>query len=215
MKKFAVILSGCGVYDGSEIHEAVLTMLAIDKNGAGYDLFAPDMLQHHTINHLSGEEMNEKRNVLVESARIARGNIKALDQFDAADYDALIFPGGFGAAKNLSTFAFKGANCEVLEDVRNAVLSMVERNKPVGAMCISPAVIAKILHDVDVTIGENAEEAAEIKKMGARHVNSKHGDVIRDKELKVFSTPCYNIPASISQVAMDAEYLVVALLDSI
>ena len=214
MKKFAIILSGCGVYDGTEIHEAVLTMLAIDKNGATYDCFAPDIDQYHTINHLTGQETNDTRNVLVESARIARGKVNSLDNFDECDYDGLIFPGGFGAAKNLSTFAFKGANCIVLEDVKNAVLSMVERNKPVGAMCISPAVIAKILHDVDVTIGSNADEAEEIKKMGARHIIAEHGDVVKDKVLKVFSTPCYNIKATISQVATDAENLVKAMLNN-
>ncbi len=214
MKKFAVILSGCGVYDGSEIHEAVLTLLAIDKNGATYEIFAPDIDQHHTINHLTGKVTTEVRNVLVESARIARGNIKSLELFDEADFDALIFPGGFGAAKNLSTFAFKGAACDVNVDVGNAVLSMVERNKPVGAMCIAPAVIAKILHDVDVSIGSNVDEADQIKKMGARHFNSEHGDVIKDKKLKVFSTPCYNIKATISQVATDADNIVKAMLNN-
>lgn len=214
MKTFAVVLSGCGVYDGAEIHEAVLTLLAIDQNNCTYQMFAPDIEQYHVINHLTGEVSAEKRNVLVESARIARGNIKALSEFNAADYDAIIFPGGFGAAKNLSNFAFKGAECKVNNDVEKAVKAMVDANKPVGALCIAPAVIASILKNVDVTIGNDADTAKNIEKTGARHIASNHGEVVKDSKLKVFSTPCYMLDATISQIAVGAENIIKAMLES-
>lgn len=214
MKSFAVVLSGCGVYDGAEIHEAVLTLLAIDRNNCTYQIFAPNIEQYHVINHLTGEVSAEKRNVLVESARIARGNIKALSEFNAADYDAIIFPGGFGAAKNLSNFAFKGAECKVNNDVEKAVKAMVEANKPVGALCIAPAVIASILKNVDVTIGNDADTAKNIEKTGAHHIASNHGEVVKDSKLKVFSTPCYMLDATISQIAVGAENIVKAMIES-
>ena len=130
-------MSGCGVFDGSEIHEAVLTLHAIVKHGAVYQVFAPDMEQHHVIDHYRGQETEEKRNVLVESARIARGNAKPLGTFDAALYDGLIFPGGYGAAKNLSDFAFKGSKCQVNKKVSDAILQMSGLGKPIGAFCIA------------------------------------------------------------------------------
>lgn len=212
MKSFAVVLSGCGVYDGAEIHEAVLTLLAIDRNNCKYQVFAPDIEQFHVINHITGEVSAEKRNVMVESARIARGNIKNLADFKAADYDALIFPGGFGAAKNLSDFAFKGADCKVNPQVTIAVKSMVEANKPVGALCIAPAVIASILKNVEVTIGQDAATAENIEKTGAHHIVSDHAEVVKDSKLKVFSTPCYMLDASISQIALGAENIVSAMI---
>jgi enhancing lycopene biosynthesis protein 2 len=212
MKTFAVVLSGCGVYDGAEIHEAVLTLLAIDKNNCKYQMFAPDIEQFHVINHFTGEESAEKRNVLIESARIARGNIKALSCFKAADYDAIIFPGGFGAAKNLSDFAFKGADCRVNIDVEKAVKTMVEANKPVGALCIAPAVIASILKNVDVTIGNDTDTAKSINKTGAHHIVTNHGEVIKDSKLKIFSTPCYMLDATISQIADGVENIVKAMI---
>lgn len=136
MKKFAVVLSGCGVRDGAEIHEAVLTLLAIKKHGADYETFAPDVKQHHVVDHLTGKEMAEERNVLVESARIVRGQIKPLDEFHAREFDALVFPGGFGVAKNLCTYAYYGAECKVNPDVEKAIKDMVSLQKPVGAMCL-------------------------------------------------------------------------------
>lgn len=212
MKTFAVVLSGCGVYDGAEIHEAVLTLLAIDKNNCKYQVFAPDIEQFHVINHITGEESTEKRNVLVESARIARGNIKKLNDFKAEDYDAIIFPGGFGAAKNLSDFAFKGADCEVNKQVIKAVKTMVEANKPVGALCIAPAIIACILKNVEVTIGNDSNTAKNIEKTGAHHLETTHGEVIKDSKLKIFSTPCYMLDASISQIALGADNIVKAMI---
>ena len=199
-KKFAVVLSGCGVYDGAEIHEATLTLLAIARAGATYQCFAPDMKQYHVINHITGEEMNEERNVLIESARIARGNIKPLSEFDAKEFDALIFPGGFGAAKNLSTVAFKGADATVIPEVEKAIEQTVELKKPIGALCISPAILAKVLKDVSVTIGKDKGTAEAIEAMGAKHVETNHGDVVFDENKLVFTTPCYMLDATITDI---------------
>lgn len=200
MKKFAVVLSGCGVFDGAEIHEATLTLLAIAKQGASYEIFAPDINQLHVINHYTHQEMLEKRNVLIESARIARGKIKPLSQFRANDFDAVIFPGGFGAAKNLSTVAFDGPNARVNTDVEAAVKAMHKAGKPIGALCIAPAVIARILGNVEVTIGNDPGTAAAIEKMGGKHIKATHGEVVIDKKNKVFTTPCYMLDATIVQI---------------
>lgn len=173
MKKIAVVLSGCGVFDGVEIHEAVLTMYAIVSNGANYEIFAPDIQQHHVVNHLTGAEMDESRNVLIESARIARGKIKPLNEFRGKEFDAIIFPGGFGAAKNLSSFAFDGSSCNVDSDVQAAITEMVSLGKPIGALCITPVILARILGDVELTIGDDTSTIQAIEEMGATHKNSR------------------------------------------
>jgi len=213
MKKFAVVLSGCGVYDGAEIHEATLSMYAIKKHGATYEVFAPDVMQHHVINHINGEEMPESRNVLVESARIARGKIQPLNQFDPADYDALLFPGGFGAAKNLSTFAFDGPNCKVNADVEKAVKGMHQAGKAIGALCISPVLLARILGKGELTIGQDKDTSSAIEKMGATHKNTGHGEVLLDKANKLFTTPCYMLDADIAQIGEGAENIIKAMLE--
>jgi enhancing lycopene biosynthesis protein 2 len=213
MKKFAVIISGNGVYDGAEIHETVLTMLAIKKAGADYQLFAPDMMQLHVINHLTGEEMPEKRNVLVESARIARGNIKPLAEYNPKDYDAMIFPGGFGVAKNLCTFAIDGPDCKVNPDVEKAVKETHAIKKPIGALCIAPALISRLLGDVELTIGQDAGTAEAITKMGSKHVKTTHGEVVVDKKHNVFSTPCYMLDANIMQIELGAMNVVEAMME--
>jgi len=213
MKKFAIIISGCGVYDGAEIHETVMTMLAIKKAGADYQMFAPDMPQYHVINHLTGEEMPEKRNVLVESARIARGNIKPLAEYDPKDYDALILPGGFGVAKNLCTFAFDGADCTLNPDVEKAVKATHAAKKPIGALCIAPVLISKLLGDVEVTIGQDAGTAEAITRMGSTHVKTTHGEVVVDKKHNVFTTPCYMLDANIIQIELGAMNVVEAMME--
>jgi enhancing lycopene biosynthesis protein 2 len=212
IKRFAVILSGCGVYDGAEIHEATLTMLAIDKHNAEYQCFAPDINQAHVINHLDGKEMKETRNVLVESARIARGNIKPLNRFNAGDFDAVIFPGGFGVAKNLCTFAFDGAGCTVNPEVEKVIKAMHTAGKPIGALCVSPVLISKVLGNIKVTIGNDTETANEIHSMGGQHEKASHGEVVIDHKHKIATTPCYMLDASISQIAKGAENIVKALL---
>lgn len=212
MKKFAVVLSGSGVYDGAEIHEATMTLYAIMKNGGEYEIFAPDIPQHHVINHITGEEMKESRNVLIESARIARGKIKALSEFDAANFDAIIFPGGFGAAKNLSSFAFDGPDCTVNADVEKSILDMVKAGKPIGALCISPAVMAKVLEGAKVTIGSDREPAEAIEKMGATHKITTHGEVVVDKAFKLVTTPCYMLDATILNIADGADNVVKTIM---
>jgi len=215
LKKFAVILSGCGVFDGSEIHETTLTLLAIAKQGASYEIFAPDIDQFHVINHLTGKVMPEKRNVLVESARIARGKIKPLSQFRASDFDAIIFPGGFGAAKNLSTVAFDGPNAKVDPDVEAAVRAMHKAGKPIGALCIAPAVITRILGNVDVTIGNDPGATGTIEKMGGKHIKATHGEVVLDKANKVYTTPCYMLDANIVQIFEGATNIVREIIKNV
>ena len=213
MKKFAVILSGCGVYDGAEIHEATLTLLAINKLGHQYDIFAPDIMQHHVVNHLTGEAMPEKRNVLIESARIARGKIKALDKLIPEYYDGVILPGGFGVAKNLSTFAFEGANCDINPDLDRVIRQFAAARKPIGGLCISPAILAAILKDVTVTIGDDPGTIAQIEQAGAQHHTTTHGQVYYDQQNNLFTTPCYMLNATITQIADGTEAIIRAMVE--
>lgn len=213
-KKVAVILAGCGVYDGSEIHESVLTLLRLSQCGAQVQCFAPDMPQFHVINHLTGEEMAESRNVLVEAARIARGNIKPASELKAADYDALIIPGGFGAAKNLSDFAFKGSECSVQPDVLAATQDFAASGKPVGLICIAPAMAARIYGEgVQCTIGTDAGTAAALGQMGAEHVNCTVENVVVDAGRKLVTTPAYMLAQSIAEAALGINTLVDAVLE--
>lgn len=211
-KRFAIILSGCGVYDGAEIHEAVMTMYAVDFHGGTYQLFAPNQEQHHVINHLSGQEMPEKRNVMVESARIARGNIRDLTEYKPEDHDILLIPGGFGAAKNLSSFAFDGPDCSVNTDLQRAILSTHAANKPIGALCIAPVILACVLKEVELTIGQDPETAEALKKMGAKHVQSKQQEVVIDRKNKIVTSPCYMLDSSLVDIAEGAKNAVHALL---
>lgn len=215
MKKIAVVLAGNGVYDGAEIHESTLTLLAIARKGAQYQCFAPDVEQAHVVNHITGEEMDEKRNVLVEAARIARGDIKPLSEYKADDFDAIIFPGGFGGAKNLCTFAFDGIDCKVNPDVEAAVRSTVVAEKPVGALCITPVFIAKILGDVKVTIGQDEATLQAIEKMGGVHEKTSHGQIVVDEKYKVITSPCYMLDSSIDQIAEGTERVVDKILEMV
>jgi len=212
-KKIAVILSGCGNKDGAEIHESVMTLWAINRHGADYQCFAPNIPQHHVLNYITDQEMDENRNVLVESARIARGNIKDLVEYNAGDFDALVLPGGLGVAKNLSTFAFDGPHCFVNEAVERAVRDTADRGKPIGALCIAPAIIAKILGDVEVTIGQDTGTEAAVVQMGARHSKTTHGEIVVDRQRKVVTTPCYMLDARVDQIGEGAENLVKAVLE--
>ena len=213
-KKIAVILSGCGVYDGAEIHESVITLLRLDQRGAQVECFAPEVAQLHVINHLTGEEMPESRNVLVESARIARGAVKNIGQANAADFDALIVPGGFGAAKNLSNFAVEGAGCSINPQVLALAEAFAEAGKPVGLICISPALAAKIYGPgVTCTIGNDADTAAALDKMGATHVECTVEDIVEDPARKLVSTPAYMLGKNISEVASGINKLVDRVLE--
>lgn len=213
-KKVAVILSGCGVYDGSEIHESVITLLRLDQRGAEVQCFAPNIDQIHVLNHLNGEEMQPARNVLVESARIARGNIKDVRELRADDFDALILPGGFGAAKNLSDFASSGSDCSVQADVLTAAQSFVSAAKPIGLICIAPALAARIFGaGVICTIGHDADTAAALGKMGAEHVECNVEDIVEDPKRKLVTTPAYMLANSISQAASGINKLVDRVLE--
>ena len=211
--KFAVVLAGSGVFDGAEIHEATFTLYAILKNGGEYQIFAPNINQHHVVNHITGEEMNETRNVLIESARIARGNIKDLNEFDTNDFDAIIFPGGFGVAKNLCDFAFNGADMKVIPQVETVIKDMAKASKPIGALCISPVVIAKALDGVDVTIGQDADTASAVEAFGAHHKQTNHGEVVVDTKYKVATTPCYMLDATVMDIHDGANNVVKALVE--
>ncbi len=211
MKKFAVLLSGCGVFDGAEIHEATLSLLAIVKQGGSYEIFAPDTNMHHVINHITGEEMEETRNVLVESARIARGQIRNLKQFNPMSFDGLLLPGGFGVAKNLSSWAFEGADATILPEVEEAITGMVALKKPVGALCISPVILAKVLGKVHLTIGDDESTIDALESLGANHVYTTHGEVVVDPDHNLVTTPCYMLDATIDQIADGANNLVDAM----
>ena len=215
MKKIAVVLSGCGVYDGAEIHESVLTMLAVSRQGASYQCFAPDIEQAHVVNHLTGGEMHEIRNVLVEAARIARGNIQPLTGYKAEDYDAIIFPGGFGVAKNLCTFAFDGVECIVIPQVEKAIRETVAAEKPIGALCISPVLLTKVLGDVKVTIGDDETTLQAIEEMGGFHEKTTHGEIVVDEKYKLVTTPCYMLDATVDQIATGAENVVKKVMELI
>lgn len=217
-KRIGVVLSGCGVYDGSEIHEAVITLLAIDRAGAEAVCMAPNVNQMHVINHISGEPMaGDSRNVLIESARIARGNIKDIEQVKATDIDALILPGGFGAAKNLCDFAIKGADCTVNPEVTRLVKEIVAAKKPLAAVCIAPALIAKVLGELSpkLTIGTDADTASALQAMGADHVNCPVREFIVDREHRLVTTPAYMLAGRISEAAEGIEKTVKTLLEMI
>lgn len=202
MKKIGVVLSGCGVNDGSEIHEAVFALLAIDRQGCEAVCMAPDM-ELQVVNHITKQETGEKRSVLVESARIARGRIRDIKDVTAADLDAIVFPGGFGAAKNLCDFAAKGAAASVNHEVARLLNEMAASRKPIGGICIAPALLAAVLgkqYAPMVTIGNDAGTASEIVKTGAKHQDCTATGVIVDKKNKLVTTPAYMLATRISEV---------------
>jgi enhancing lycopene biosynthesis protein 2 len=204
MKRVAVILSGCGVFDGAEIHESVLTLLALDRANARAVCAAPDVLQHHVVNHLTKQPaQGETRNVLIESARIARGNIVPLNQLKLAEVDAVILPGGFGAAKNLCTFAVEGPNCSVQPDVARVIKEAHAARKVLAFVCIAPVIAAKVLGKQvgpKLTIGDDRETAEAINAMGAQHVVCPVREALVDKEQRVISTPAYMKANSVAEV---------------
>jgi enhancing lycopene biosynthesis protein 2 len=199
-KRVLVILSGCGFLDGAEISEAVLTLLALDQAGAQYQCAAPDQPQAHVVNHRTGKATSEQRNVLEEAARIARGKIVALSEAGEKGFDAVFMPGGFGAAKNLSSVAFKGVEAEVSPELKRILGEFRAANKPIGAVCISPAVVVAALREGDVTIGQDEGTAAMIRAMGGEHtacpVTSFHVDQAR----KLVTAPAYMYDARIAEV---------------
>jgi enhancing lycopene biosynthesis protein 2 len=212
-KKVGVVLAGSGVFDGSEIHEAVLTLLSLDRRGAEAVIAAPDKPQHHVINHVTGEVMEEARNVLVESARIARGKIRDLAGLHANELDALVFPGGFGAAKNLCDFAVSGTGMQVDPDVARVVAEMREARKPIGFICITPALAAKLIPGATLTFGAACDASLAIEQMGAKHVETKVSEIAVDREHKLVSTGAYMLGPWVAAVAEGIDKLVRELLE--
>ena len=210
--KTAVLLSGCGVYDGAEIHESVFALLALSQNKLDFICTAPDLNQYHVINHINGEEMKEERNVLLESARISRGDIVPLSDLNKNNISSLVIPGGFGAAKNLSNWAFKGPDGNILQEVKDLILHCIENKKPIVSLCISPTLIAKSLQNTvytpQLTLGsikENSEyDIAEINEaissIGAVSNNKSIKEICIDKDLKIITAPCYMMDAKIDEV---------------
>jgi enhancing lycopene biosynthesis protein 2 len=215
-KKVGVILSGCGVFDGAEIHESVITMLALDRAGAEMVICAPDMEQMHVVNHHTGEVAEgESRNVRIEAARIARGPVADVADIKADDLDALILPGGFGAAKNLCDFAVAGADCEVNPDVAALVREVHAQGKPVAAVCIAPALLAKVLGSEGpaLTIGNDADTAGAMESLGATHVECPVTEFVIDRERKLITSPAYMLAQNISEAAEGIEKTVAALME--
>lgn len=212
-KRVAVVLAGCGVYDGSEIHEAVLTLLHISKAGASYQCFAPDIAQLHVVNHASGEVSEESRNVLVEAARIARGEIQPLAAATVDAFDALIVPGGFGAAKNLCDFAVNGANMQVLPEFLSLAQAFHQAGKPIGLMCIAPTMAAAICGaGVAMTIGSDADTAAACEQLGAAHNICTVDEICVDRANKLVTTPAYMLAQSIAEADLGIGKLVAEVL---
>ena len=200
MSHVAVVLSGCGVFDGSEIHEAVLVLLALQEAGAQISIVAPNIEQSEVVNHLTGEKSEESRNVLVESARIARAKICALDEFDIQQIDAVIFPGGFGAAKNLSDFAQQGANCQVHPQISQLIQQVTDAHIPLGLVCIAPVLAARVLGNVTLTVGEADDPAVQaLTQWDTQHQACSTEQIVCDESAKIVSTPAYmnseNLPA--------------------
>lgn len=218
MKRIGVVLSGCGVMDGSEIHESVVTLLAIDRAGAQAHCLAPADDQHHVVNHLTNEPVEGvRRSIAEESARISRGEITLIEDVTPDDLDALILPGGFGAAKNLCSFAFDGPNCSVDETLASLLRGMIAARKPVGAMCIAPAVVAKAFEGTSyrpvLTIGTDAATAEGIEAMGAHHENCTPDDIVVDEEMQIVSTPAYMLAGGIAEAASGIEKLVAKVVE--
>lgn len=224
-KNIAVILSGSGVFDGSEIHESVFTLLSIVENGGTYQCFAPDIDQHHVLNHITGEELNEKRNVLVEAARIARGNILPLNKYSAKEFDGLVIPGGFGAAKNLTKWAFSGPDGEIDKSVKSAIIDTLQNKKPMVGLCMGPTVIAKALEETQsnphLTVGTTEEKSpydiaaisGGMERTGAVAEMKTIIEIMVDKDLKIITAPCYMMEADILQVRNNVGQAISAMFD--
>lgn len=223
--KIGVLLSGCGVYDGAEIHEAVLTLLSIEEMGAEAVCISINKPQFHVINHTTGEEMEESRNMLIESARIARGNIKEISEIDPVDIDALVIPGGFGSAKNFTNWAFNGPDGDILPEVKLLLVNLINVGKPIAALCVSPVVVAKALEGSQIhptlTIGTDKESSpydiggftAGLEKTGMKTELRSVREISVDKVNKIITAPCYMMDASILDVRKNVRSALEALRD--
>lgn len=213
----AVLLAGSGVYDGSEIHEAVFSMLAIARNGGSYQCIAPNRDQFHVINHLTGEATDEKRNVIIESARIARGDVKSIEEVSVENFDALVIPGGFGAAKNLNMWAINGPDGEIFPEIADLIVQFHSLKKPIVAMCMGPTVVAKAFEKagIAITLTVGTTEAPSpydiggisdgLEKIGAKPVMKTVHQIAVDFDNKVITAPCYMMEANILEVHENIE----------
>jgi enhancing lycopene biosynthesis protein 2 len=223
--KIGVLLSGCGVNDGAEIHEAVMAMLAIDEAGHDYQCISVNKKQHHVINHITGEEMDESRNMMVEAARIARGDIKDIRDITPQDISALLIPGGFGSAKNFSKWAFKGPDGELIPEVKQLIVDMVNAKKPVCALCVSPVLVAKAFEGTEIhpklTLGTDEEPSpydinemhAGIESIGSVAEMKTLREVMVDHDHLIVTAPCYMMEASISDIRNNARLAVNATIE--
>ena len=213
MTKVAVVISGCGSLDGAEIFETVFTLLELDKNNADVKIFAPNKNQHYVINHLTREEMPEERNILIESARIARGKIQSLSKLYVKDFDALILPGGFGAAINLSDLALKNEHGKVIRELKEIIVQFYKSSKPIGAICISPAILALALKEhakIKITLGKENEL---VHKIGAKEETCYAYDIVVDESNKLVTTPAFMLDAPLTQIHKGISNLVAKIID--
>jgi enhancing lycopene biosynthesis protein 2 len=215
MKKFAVILCGCGSLDGSEIHESVMTLLAVDKSGSSYTVFAPDDNQYQVVNHITKQPMQETRNMMVEASRISRGEIYPISEYDPQNFDALILPGGNGAAKNLFTYGLDGVQMSVRKDVERVILDTFHAKKPIGALCIAPVLLAKVLNNITLTVGSDESTIQDVVSFGATNQVTSQSEVCKDVPNLIFSTPCYMLPATIKDIAASADNLIQVIVKHI
>lgn len=207
--KCAVILAGCGQYDGSETHETILTLLALSEEGISWDGFAPDVMQKTVVNHVTQKpEADEQRSVLKESARLVRGRIQAITRANVADYDMVIFPGGFGAMQNLCDWAKKQQDFTFQDDVQEFIEQAVELKKPMGFICIAPMMLTKIYPGVVMTIGNDAKLAEQVTAMGLKHQNCKATAAVVDKKYKVVCTPANMLGPSLHEMHQGIHALV-------
>lgn len=225
--KIGVLLSGCGVYDGAEIHEAVFSLLAIEEKGFDATCIGVNKDQHHVVNHISGTEMDEKRNMLTEAARIARGNITDISDLNLDDIDGLIIPGGFGSAKSLTSWAFDGPDGKIIKEVKDLILKLIACQKPIIALCVSPVVISKALESsefkANLTIGSNQEKSPYdidgfkngLEKTGVSVSMKTIKEINIDYENKIISAPCYMMEASILEIRNNIKQAVDAMAELI
>jgi len=219
MPEIGVLLAGCGAQDGSEIHESVITLLALDRAGVDVRIMAPDMDQFHVVNHFNGDTIGSSRNILVEASRIARGNIISVDKVSGDELDALIFPGGTGMAKNIFNYGMIGSDCTIISDVERITREIIESDKPLGAICIAPVMVAKILQNMGrqgkVTGGFNEQINTDIQTMGIKIEKVGARDIVVDEKNKIVSTPAYVEASSINEVAEGIDNLVAKVIEMI
>ncbi len=215
MPKFAIILSGCGRSDGSEIHETVTAMLAIAEDGCEYDCYAPNIDQSAVINGITSEKMEEKRNVMIESARLARGEIKDINELNLGEYDCILFPGGLGAVTNWCNYAKAGMACEVESSISRVMEEAHKEKKVIGAMCIAPVVVARVLgkYGITVTIGNDRSVAKSVESVGAHQKNTEVEKACIDEENRIVTTPAYMLAKNIVEVSKGAKSLVRAMIE--